>query len=71
MRRGNREKTMQASVYIATSLDGFITRIPILIGSGIPLFGPLTNDIRLRHIETRQFKNGLVQSKYELVANAV
>jgi len=43
-----------------------ITRIPILIGSGIPLFGPLSHDIKLRHIETRQFANGLVQSKYEV-----
>lgn len=43
-----------------------ITRIPILIGSGIPLFGPLTNDITLRHIETRQFPSGFVQSRYEV-----
>lgn len=44
-----------------------ITRIPILIGNGIPLFGPLKRDIRLRHIETRQFPDGLVQSRYEVV----
>ena len=44
-----------------------ITRIPILIGSGIPLFGPLKRDIRLRHIETRQFPDGLVQSRYEVI----
>jgi dihydrofolate reductase len=43
-----------------------ITRIPILIGSGIPLFGQLKRDIRLRHIETRQFADGLVQSRYEV-----
>jgi dihydrofolate reductase len=44
-----------------------ITRIPILIGSGIPLFGPLKRDIKLRHIETRQFPDGLVQSRYEVI----
>jgi len=44
-----------------------ITRIPILIGSGIPLFGPLKRDIRLRHIETRRFADGLVQSRYEVM----
>ena len=43
-----------------------ITRIPILLGSGIPLFGPLSHDIKLRHMETRQFPNGLVQSRYEV-----
>jgi dihydrofolate reductase len=44
-----------------------ITRIPILIGSGIPLFGEFKCDIRLRHIETRPFPDGLVQSRYEVI----
>lgn len=44
-----------------------ITRVPVLIGSGIPLFGPLNRDVHLRHVETRQFPNGLVQSKYEII----
>jgi dihydrofolate reductase len=44
-----------------------ITRIPILIGTGIPLFGPLPHDVRLRHAGTRQFPNGLVQSEYEVL----
>ena len=43
-----------------------ITRVPVLIGSGIPLFGPTTNDITLKHIATRQFASGLVQSEYEV-----
>jgi len=43
-----------------------ITRVPVLIGSGIPLFGDLEHDISLRHVETRQFTNGLVQSEYEI-----
>ena len=41
-----------------------ITRIPILIGSGIPLFGPLTRDIRWKHVRTQVYKGGLVQSEY-------
>jgi len=45
-----------------------ITRIPILIGQGIPLFGRLRQDIWLRHVETRQYPTGLVQSEYEVVA---
>jgi dihydrofolate reductase len=43
-----------------------ITRIPVLLGDGIPLFGNLPADIRLRHIATRSYPSGLVQSEYEL-----
>jgi dihydrofolate reductase len=45
-----------------------ITRVPVLIGSGIPLFGPSPHDIALRHIATRQYQSGLVQSEYEVAA---
>jgi len=45
-----------------------ITRVPVLIGAGIPLFGPLPHDISLRHIATRSYKGGLVQTEYELGA---
>lgn len=41
-----------------------VTRVPVLIGGGIPLFGPLASDLRLRHIATRQYASGLVQSEY-------
>lgn len=41
-----------------------ITRIPVLLGDGIPLFGKSTADIRLRHISTRHYASGLVQSEY-------
>jgi dihydrofolate reductase len=41
-----------------------ITRVPVLIGSGIPLFGVLDADIRLRHVGTRAYASGLVSSEY-------
>ncbi len=41
-----------------------ITRIPVLLGSGIPLFGPLDRDIRFEHVATRSFASGMVQSEY-------
>jgi dihydrofolate reductase len=44
-----------------------ITRVPVLIGKGVPLFGPISRDIRLRHIETRQYASGLVTSEYEVI----
>ena len=44
-----------------------ITRVPALIGDGIPLFGATQRDIALKHIATRQYASGLVQSEYEVV----
>lgn len=44
-----------------------ITRIPVLIGSGRPLFGPLSQDVRLEHLSTRAFSFGFVQSKYRVL----
>jgi len=45
-----------------------ITRVPVLIGDGIPLFGSLPQDVRLRHVVTRSYPSGLVQSEYEVGA---
>lgn len=45
-----------------------VTRVPVLIGQGIPLFGSLTRDIHLRHVATQSFEGGLVQSEYEIEA---
>jgi len=41
-----------------------VTRVPVLIGDGIPLFGPLPHDVPLRHVATRHYPSGLVQSEY-------
>ena len=47
-----------------------ITRVPVLLGNGIPLFGPISDsDIHLEHVATRAFDNGFVQSTY-LVVNS-
>jgi dihydrofolate reductase len=45
-----------------------VTRVPVLIGSGIPLFGTLLKDVPLRHVATRTFRGGLVQTEYEVIA---
>lgn len=45
-----------------------ITRIPVLLGSGIPLFGPLSRDVRFEHVSTRAFASGMVQSEYVISA---
>ena len=44
-----------------------ITRVPVLIGTGIPLFGALPGDVRLRHVETRNYASGLVKTEYAVV----
>jgi len=41
-----------------------ISYIPILLGRGIPLFGSLDTEIRLKHANTKAYPTGLVQSKY-------
>lgn len=45
-----------------------LTRIPILLGQGIPLFGALPRDVPLRHVRTRAMAGGLVQSEYDIGA---
>jgi dihydrofolate reductase len=45
-----------------------ITRVPVLIGEGIPLFGTLPRDVRLRHVATRDYPSGLVSSEYSVIA---
>ncbi len=46
--------------------DLTVTTIPVLIGQGIPLFGETGRDIPLRHVATRSFPSGLVQSEYRV-----
>ncbi|WKW35884.1 dihydrofolate reductase family protein [Enterobacter mori] len=46
--------------------DMVITTVPVLIGSGKPLFGYLPQDIDLTLISSRSFPSGLVQSRYRM-----
>ena len=41
-----------------------ITQIPIILGSGIALFGAVPHDIKLKHHATRSYPSGMVQSEY-------
>jgi dihydrofolate reductase len=43
-----------------------ITRVPVLIGDGIPLFSTLPHDIRLRHVATQSYASGLVKTEYQI-----
>ena len=44
--------------------DLTIATIPVLLGSGIPLFGRLSRDLNFTHLRTNSFPNGLVRSYY-------
>lgn len=43
-----------------------ITRVPVIIGSGMPLFGAVPADVKLTHLRTQAYSNGLVQSEYRI-----
>lgn len=59
-------KTIQAFLAEGLIQRLIISRVPVLIGSGIPLFGSLPGDVPLRHIATRSYSTGIVQSEYEV-----
>ena len=58
--------TIRAFLRAGIIKDMVISRIPVLLGEGLPLFGPLHADIPLKHLETRAFPSGLVQSRYAI-----
>ena len=43
-----------------------ITRVPIVLGRGLPLFGTTPHDISAAHVRTQAYANGLVQSEYRV-----
>ena len=44
--------------------DMTLTTIPVLLGRGIPLFGHLESDIKLKLLESSSWENGFTQSTY-------
>jgi dihydrofolate reductase len=47
--------------------DLTLSRVPVLIGTGLTPFGELAADIPLEHVRTRTFRGGMVQSTYRVV----
>lgn len=59
-------KTIQSFLRQGLISDLTITRIPVLIGDGIPLFGPLPDDVHLTLDSTHSYPNGFVTSTYRV-----
>src|SRR5437762_2510792 len=60
--------TIQRFIQVGMIQHLIVTRVPVLIGAGIPLFGDVPHDIPLQHVATRQYAGGLVQSEYLIPA---
>lgn len=59
--------TIQAFLRAGLVQRIIITRVPVLIGEGIPLFGSLERDIPLEHVSTQQYASGMVKSEYRVL----
>jgi dihydrofolate reductase len=62
--------TIQSFLLAGLIDEIIITVIPILLGEGKPLFGPLAKDLELELVESKAFDFGFVQSKYRIVKGA-
>jgi dihydrofolate reductase len=60
-------QVVQAFLRAGLIADMVITTVPVLIGSGRPLFGELSADRDLALVASRSFPSGLVQSTYRLL----
>jgi dihydrofolate reductase len=58
--------TIQSFLKEGLVSDLTITRVPVLIGSGLPLFGALEDDVALEHRATNAYPSGFVTSLYEV-----
>jgi len=45
-----------------------VTRVPVVLGTGLPLFGAVDGDVRFTHVRTQAYPSGLVQSEYRAAA---
>jgi dihydrofolate reductase len=58
--------TIQAFLEAGLIDEMTLTHIPMVLGGGVPLFGSTRHPIHLRHVETKHYSNGYVQTKYNL-----
>ena len=57
-------KTIQSFLSLDLVDEMIITKIPILLGDGIPLFNTSNLELKFEHVETDVYTGGLVKSRY-------
>jgi dihydrofolate reductase len=60
-------RTIQACLAAGLVDELTISRVPVLIGDGISLFGSLPADVDLTHESTEVLAGGMVQTRYQVV----
>jgi dihydrofolate reductase len=63
-------RTVHAFLRAGLITDLTLSRVPVLIGTGLTPFGELTADIPLEHVRTQAFGGGMVQSTYRVLRPA-
>ena len=58
--------TIQRFLSSGQITDITLTKIPVLLGNGIPLFSAMAIEIPLKHVETTSSSAGVVQSRYKV-----
>jgi len=57
-------KVIQSFLLLSLIDELIITRVPILLGDGIPLFGHISEPIIFSKVKTEIYSNGLVKNHY-------
>jgi len=60
-------KTIQSFLSAGLIDEITISVIPILLGAGRPLFGPLSQDVHLTLMQSKAYEFGIVQHRYQVV----
>lgn len=56
--------TIQAFINLGLINEMTITRAPVLLGEGVPLFGKINRDIKLEQTQAIAFANDFIQEKF-------
>ncbi|RUS58875.1 dihydrofolate reductase [Pseudorhodobacter sp. E13] len=59
-------QVIQSFINAGLLTDITLTRVPLLLGQGRPLFGPVAGDVALTLLESRSFPSGIVSSRYAI-----
>jgi dihydrofolate reductase len=59
-------RTVHSFLAAGLIADLTLSRVPVLIGTGLTPFGTLPADLPLEHVRTRTFAGGMVQSTYRV-----